>query len=165
MFAITNQRETVTLPGILSPLCYVLKKELFYIPFFGWSLKLTQHIGIDRSQKLKSMKQVLKDGKKRIKQGLSILIFPEGTRTPPFERSTFKKGGAQLAKSCQIPIIPIATDSGFCWPAKKHVAYPGTITITIGPKIQTKDKSVNEVHEQATKWILDNLEKLESKYL
>jgi 1-acyl-sn-glycerol-3-phosphate acyltransferase len=157
--------ETVTLPGILTPLCYVLKKELFYIPFFGWSLKLTQHIGIDRSQKLKAMKQVLRDGNKRINQGLSILIFPEGTRTPPFERNDFNKGGAQLAKTAGIPVIPMVVDSGFCWPAKTHIAYPGTVNIIIGKQISTDNKSTNEIHEQTTKWILDHLAELEKRYL
>ena len=156
--------ETVTLPGILTPLCYVLKKELFYIPFFGWSLKLTQHIGIDRHQKLDAVKKVLKEGTKRISQGLSILIFPEGTRTPPFQRNPFNKGGAQLAKRAEVPIIPIAIDSGFCWPAKKFIAYPGTINIIIGEKISTKEKSVNEIHEVTTKWILNKLSMLEKKY-
>ena len=155
--------ETLVLPSILPPIVYVLKKELFYVPFFGWGLYLSKNIGIDRSKKTNALRQVLTKGKESLKLGLSVLVFPEGTRTAPFKLNRFQKSGAMLAHSANVPIIPIALDSAFCWPNKKIIAIPGTVNIIIGPKINTKDIKTQQAHELATKWILDKRSYLESK--
>jgi 1-acyl-sn-glycerol-3-phosphate acyltransferase len=157
--------ETTTFMGILTPMVYVLKKNLFLIPFFGLALMLTKQIGINRTQKIESFKKVIKAGKDRISKGISVLIFPEGTRIKPFTRVPFHKSAANLAKSAKVPIIPIAINSGFCWPGKKFIAYPGKVTVIIGPKIETDNITSKQAHEKATNWILEHMEKLEKEHI
>lgn len=157
--------ETIALPGLLTTMIYVLKKSLFFIPFLGWDLVLIKHIGINRSQKIESFKKVMKSGKTSLLKGVSVLIFPEGTRAAPFERLPFHKSAANLAKAAKVPIIPIVTDSGFCWPGKKFIACPGKVTVIIGPKIDTTNLTSTQAHEKSVNWILDNMKKLESKHI
>jgi 1-acyl-sn-glycerol-3-phosphate acyltransferase len=157
--------ETTTFMGILTPMVYVLKKNLFLIPFFGLALILTKQIGINRSQKIESFKKVIKAGKDRLSKGISVLIFPEGTRIQPFTRVPFHKSAANLAKSAKVPIIPIAINSGFCWPGKKFIAYPGKVTVIIGQKIETDNITSKQAHEKATKWILEHMEQFEKGYI
>ncbi|MDO8954484.1 MAG: lysophospholipid acyltransferase family protein [Gammaproteobacteria bacterium] len=148
--------ETLALNTLLPPTVFVCKKSLLMVPFFGWAMLLTRQIPIDRSQGIKSFKKVIKQGKNRLEQGLSIGIFPEGTRIKPGEYPAFSKSGASLAKACGYPIIPIALNSGKVWPRNSFIKYPGKITVVIGKPIDSKMHSTDEINSLCYEWIKHN---------
>ena len=145
--------ETLFLQTLFIPQTQVLKKELLWVPFFGWGLALLNPIFIDRSNKKKAMKKVLTEGKKRLDKGRFILIFPEGTRIKPGQTKTFGKGGALLASTSSHDIIPIAHNSGEFWPTKQWIKKPGTITMVIGEPIKVKGKKADAINTEAERWI------------
>src|SRR5690606_2680745 len=119
--------ETIFLYQLFSPVCPILKKELLKIPFWGWALRLQQPIAIDRSKPREAGKSLLTQGAKRIKEGASILVFPEGTRAPAGKLGKFSRGGAQLAAGTGTDLIPVLHNAGNHWPAHSSRKYPGTI--------------------------------------
>jgi 1-acyl-sn-glycerol-3-phosphate acyltransferase len=153
--------ETIAFNGILPPGCFVLKKSLLLIPFFGWGMKLTRHIPIDRSKGIRAFKEVIKIGQERLNQGLSIIIFPEGTRVAPRSHPEFLKSGAALAKATGYPIIPVAHNAGLCWRKNSFIKYPGLITIVIGPPITTKDYTIDQINEMTHAWVKAQMEQIE----
>jgi 1-acyl-sn-glycerol-3-phosphate acyltransferase len=152
--------ETIALPRLFSPQCWVLKRELLRVPFFGWGLATLRPIAIDRSAGINAAQQVVKQGRARLDDGIWVVIFPEGTRVPPGERRRYKLGGAILAASTQAPVIPIAHDSGDYWPRNSFFKFPGTIRLVIGPAIPTDGLSVAEINERTERWIEATVERL-----
>jgi 1-acyl-sn-glycerol-3-phosphate acyltransferase len=153
-----SELETIFLQTIVRPQCVVLKKELLKIPFFGWCLALLKPIALDRSQKRGALKQLLLQGKSRlVDDEVPVVIFPQGTRVPVGQDGKFNKGGAMLAVSASVPMIPLAHNAGVCWPGKGFLKYPGVVEIEIGEPISTVDASVDEVHEQAVGWLVDKM--------
>lgn len=150
-----SEWETYLLQVLKTPISTVLKKELLSIPFFGWGIRMVQPIAIDRSKKAGALKQILKQGKERLKDGRSVLIFPEGTRTPPGTERSFNKGAAMLATSAQAPILPLVHNAGHVWPGRTWRRYPGTITVVIGPLIEVEGKDTNQIHEEMETWMRD----------
>ena len=136
--------ETVAFPAIFPPFMWVLKKELMYIPIFGWSLVALGHIGIDRSAGSKSIKKINKEGKRILKSGYSMLIFPEGTRAAPGRLKDFNPGGVGLAISNGVPIVPITHNAGRLWGKKSFAKKPGKVTIIVDAPIPTADISPSE---------------------
>ena len=114
---------------------FVAKRELFKIPFFGWGLKLTRTIGIDRGNPQRASQQIVEQGSKRKAEGLWITIFPEGTRIKPGYRGRYKAGAARMAQLLQMDLVPVALNSGEFWPRNSFLKYPGTITVVIGTPI------------------------------
>jgi len=149
--------ETLVLPGVLPMNCCICKKSLQYIPVFGWAFAMAKHIPIDRSQGVKAFKRVLKLGKERVKFGLSILIYPEGTRVAPGEFPKFHKTGVSLARAAGVKVVPIAHDAGRLWRKNSFLKYPGKVTISIGEPIDTKGADVNKVNEAVHAWIKQTL--------
>jgi 1-acyl-sn-glycerol-3-phosphate acyltransferase len=145
--------ETIAFNAILPPTVFVCKKSLLMVPLFGWGMLITRQIPIDRSQGIRSFKKIIEHGKNRLNQGLSIAIFPEGTRVAPGEFPHFHKTGSALAKACGYPIVPIAIDSGKCWPRNSFIKYPGKITVTIGQAIDTANHSADEINQLSYDWI------------
>jgi 1-acyl-sn-glycerol-3-phosphate acyltransferase len=145
--------ETFLFYTIKFPVSPILKRELLRIPFWGWALRLQKPIAIDRSQPREAGKSLLTQGVARIREGISIFVFPEGTRSKAGEIRRFSRGGGKLAVRAGAPIVPIAHNTGDCWPARAFLKYPGSITVVIGEPIATTDKSANEVTEQAEQWI------------
>jgi 1-acyl-sn-glycerol-3-phosphate acyltransferase len=135
------------------PLVFVLKKELLYVPFFGWGLALLRMIPIDRSQGKNAFAYVVSQGKKRLANGQWIIMFPEGTRIPVGQKGIYKSGGARLALETQTPIVPIAVNSARCWPKNSLIKYPGLITVSIGKPISVENKNAVELMEQVENWI------------
>lgn len=129
--------ETVIFPSIFPPYMWVLKRELFYIPLFGWCLKVLGHIGIDREMGIKSLKQINEEGSRLLKDGFSIIIFPEGTRVAPGEMGEFNPGGVSLALKAGVPIVPVTHNAGVFWRRKEFAKRPGKITVIIDPPILT----------------------------
>ncbi len=154
--AIANHQsewETLYFQLLIRPQAVVLKQELLRIPFFGWALALLKPIALDRSKKRGALKQLLEQGKARLAEGIPLLIFPQGTRVPVGQLGRWNKGGAMLAVSGEVPLVPIAHNAGLFWPGKSFIKYPGTVEVAVGPAIDTRGKSVEEVHEAATVWL------------
>jgi len=146
--------ETIALRALLPPeQAWVLKRELLWIPLFGWALAASQAIGIDRSSGRIAMRQVIAKGTERLKQGRLVIIFPEGTRVAPGERKRYGMGGAILAQKSGYPIVPIAHNAGVFWRRRGVRKYPGTIQVVIGPAIDTTGKSATEINAQVEEWI------------
>jgi 1-acyl-sn-glycerol-3-phosphate acyltransferase len=101
--------ETFLMPTLMPhPLAYVFKKELIYVPFFGWAMARLDMIHIDRSQRAQAFNKVVKQGRELLAQGIWIIMFPEGTRIPRGQQGTYKSGGTRLAVETGAPVIPIA---------------------------------------------------------
>lgn len=146
--------ETLALPRILPrPLSIVLKRELFYLPFFGWSLARLDMIGIDRSKGAEAFAQIESDGRRMLGRGNWLFLFPEGTRVARGATGTYKTGGARLAIATGAPIVPIALDSARCWPRNAFIKRPGLITVSIGPPIVPQGRSPAELTHAVRDWI------------
>ena len=145
--------ETFYLQRLLRPVSTILKKELFWIPFFGWVLFLMRPIAIDRSNPRGAMKQILAQGKQRLAQGNNVLIYPEGTRTPVEQVGNYGRSGAALAIAAGVPILPVAQNAGYCWPAHKFIKWPGRIHMVIGVPIDTTNADSRQLTEQVKEWI------------
>jgi len=152
--------ETIGLQAIFPPLVFVLKRSLLLIPFLGWAFAAVKMISIDRSAGKNALKQVVRQGKERLKAGYWVIIFPEGTRIPPGEVRRFKTGGAFLAVSAGVPAVPVAHNAGEFWARNAFVKKAGLITVSIGPVIDTTGKTPEQVTAQAEQWIETEMRRL-----
>ena len=152
--------ETLALQKIFPPQVWVLKRELLWLPFFGWALALTSPIAIKRSDGKGAMKQLLKQGKERLEQGFCVVIFPEGTRIPFGQRGKYKIGGAMLAASSGVPVIPVAHNAGRLWGRNAFSKHPGVITMSIGAPIETKGLKADEINARVEAWIENEIQRL-----
>ncbi|WP_301116388.1 lysophospholipid acyltransferase family protein [Pusillimonas sp. (ex Stolz et al. 2005)] len=153
--------ETLFMPAYLPrEVCFVYKKELNRIPFFGWGLALLRMIPIDRSKGKDAFEQVVRLGQKRLNEGRWPLLFPEGTRVPPGKEGRYKMGGALLATRTGVVVVPIAHNAGECWPKKSFLKRPGLVTVSIGPPIETAGKDAEEVNRQVRDWIENEMRQL-----
>jgi len=135
------------------PLVFVYKKALGYIPFFGWGIALLRMIPIDRSKGRDAFGQILEQGRKRLADGQWIIMFPEGTRIPVGKRGKYKTGGTRLAVETNTVVVPIAMNSGECWPKNSFVKKPGVITVSIGKPISPQGLNPAELMQQVENWI------------
>ena len=134
--------ESFYLQTLANPLTTIIKKELIYVPFFGWALNLLNPIKINRSKKIQSAKRVIASGSQKLQDGFSVLLFPEGTRKIPGKRvGKFARSAADLAIKNNVDLIPIYHDSGLYWKNKKFIKFPGTVKVIIGAPIQGRDSS------------------------
>ncbi|MFV1983416.1 MAG: lysophospholipid acyltransferase family protein [Thiohalomonadales bacterium] len=145
--------ETLVVQEIFPHLCFVVKKELLWVPLFGWALAMLAPIAIDRKSGRNAIQQIVEQGTSRLQSGIWVVIFPEGTRIAYDKKARHKKGGAILAKSSGFNIIPMAHNAGKYWPKKGFLKKPGTIKVVIGKKILTKSLSVDEIIKQTQNWI------------
>ena len=152
--------ETLALQKIFPPQVWVLKRELLWIPFFGWALALTSPIAIKRSEGRAAARQLLTQGKERLAQGFCVVIFPEGTRVPYGQRGKYKIGGALLAASSGVPVIPVAHNAGRLWGRNAFSKHPGLITMSIGAPIQTQGLKADEINAKVEAWIENEIQTL-----
>jgi 1-acyl-sn-glycerol-3-phosphate acyltransferase len=145
--------ETIVFQQIFPPLSFVLKKNLLYIPFFGWGLALFSPIAIDRAAGREALKQIEAQGRARLKSGFWVLIFPEGTRVAPGEAGRFQVGGAFLAVKAGVPVVPVAHNAGRYWPKNGFLKYPGEIVVRIGKPISTAGRKAAQVLVESEHWI------------
>ena len=131
----------------------MFKKEILYIPFFGWGIALLRMIPIDRKQGKNAFKQVVAHGKRRLKDGQWIIMFPEGTRIPVGQAGKYKSGGTRLAIETGTPVVPIALNSGECWPKNSFIKRPGKITVSVGKPISSEGQTADGMMEQVEQWI------------
>lgn len=153
--------ETLFLPAYMPrEICFVYKKELHRIPFFGWGLALLRMIPIDRSKGKDAFEQVVRLGRQRLDEGRWPLLFPEGTRIPPGKEGRYKMGGALLATRTGVVVVPIAHNAGECWPKNSFIKKPGLITVSIGPPIETAGLEAEEVNRRVRDWIENEMRQL-----
>lgn len=147
--------ETVFLRGYLSGhQAWVLKQELLAIPFFGYALRKTGQIAIDRKAGKKALRQLIEDGNAALAQGMTLVIFPEGTRTPFGEPNpTYHAGAAMLADKTGASIYPVAHNAGFFWPRRSFLIRPGVVQLSIGPAIAPQGRKTSEINERLRAWI------------
>lgn len=146
--------ETFAMVTVCPPQVWVLKRELLWLPFFGWALALARPVAVDRRNgRSAAMKSLLAQGKSRLDDGISIIVFPEGTRIAPGERGTYHVGGALLATHTGYPVLPIAHNAGTLWPKNGFLKYPGRVQITIGAPIAVAGRSAKEVLAETERWI------------
>jgi len=145
--------ETMALQLVFPPQTFVIKRELLWVPFFGWGLATMRPIAIDRRAGRKAIEQIVEQGLDRLQRGLWIVIFPEGTRVPPGRRVRYKLGGAILAARSGRPVVPVAHNAGEFWRKGQFVKKPGTIRMVIGPPIPTAGRKPEEILADAENWI------------
>ena len=145
--------ETQAFSTIFPAHTWVIKRELLWIPFFGWMLWLVSAIAINRSNARESIKQMYEQGRERLSIGLSILIFPEGTRVAAGEKGEYKSGGVRLAKHLKVPMVPIAHNGGEFWPRGSFLIYPGVISVVVGEPITHDAGDANTINAQVEAWI------------
>lgn len=145
--------ETVALQEIFPPLVFVLKKELLFLPFLGWAFAAMKMISIDRKAGRDALKQVVDQGRDRLKAGYWIIIFPEGTRVAPGHKRRFKPGGAHLAKETGAWVVPVAHNAGEVWRRNAFIKHPGLVTVSIGEPIDPAGLSESEITARAETWI------------
>jgi 1-acyl-sn-glycerol-3-phosphate acyltransferase len=154
--------ETFLMPVLMPhPLAYVFKRELLYIPFFGWAIGRLDMVHIDRSQRAQAFNKVVDQGKRLLAQGVWVIMFPEGTRIPRGQAGNYKSGGSRLAVATGAPVIPIAVSSARCWPRKSFVKHPGMVDVSIGPPIPSEGRSADELMREVESWIEAEMRRLD----
>jgi 1-acyl-sn-glycerol-3-phosphate acyltransferase len=143
------------------PLAYVFKRELIYIPFFGWAMASLHMIHIDRSQTTRAFRAVVQQGRAALDSGSWVIMFPEGTRIPRGQRGTYHPAGALLAIECDAVVIPVAVTSAKCWPRKAFVKHPGTVDISIGPPIPSAGRKPRDLMQDVENWIETEMRRLD----
>ena len=155
--------ETLAFQELLPMQTWVLKRELLWIPFFGWGLALLKPIAINRGAGRRAVAQVIEQGQQRLQQGIWIVVFPEGTRMAPGTTRRYGIGGAALAAESGYPVVPVAHNAGSFWPRRGFLKKPGTIRVVIGPMIHTRGKSAEEINRVAEEWIEEKMRELERR--
>ena len=154
--------ETFSMPALMPhPLAYVFKKELLYVPFFGWAMGRMDMIHIDRSKRAQAFNKVVEQGQRLLNQGTWVIMFPEGTRIPRGQQGTYKSGGTRLAVETGAPVIPIAVTSAKCWPRKAFVKKPGTVEFSIGKPIPSAGRQPDELMREVEAWIEAEMRRLD----
>lgn len=145
--------ETYFLPHLFVPAIYVAKRSLRFIPIFGWALVTLRFIMIDRKSGRSAVKQMIDQARDRLARGRWVIIFPEGTRQPVGAPPNYRAGGAIVAATLGVPVVPVALNAGEFWPRLGFIKWPGTISVRIGPPIITEGRKATEVIEATEAWI------------
>jgi 1-acyl-sn-glycerol-3-phosphate acyltransferase len=154
--------ETFAFPAIMPhPLAYVFKRELLWIPFFGWAIGSLDMIHINRGRASEAWRKVSEQGKRLMGEGNWVIMFPEGTRAARGEKGEYKTGATRLAVSAGVPIVPIAVTSARCWPRKSFLLRPGTIDVSIGAPIATEGRRPDELMREVEGWIEAEMHRLD----
>ena len=156
--------ETYAQLAVFPPQTWVLKRELQWIPIFGWGLAAMKPIAIDRGAGRFAVKQVIEQGKQRLADDIWITIFPEGTRMPPGETRRYGVSGAALAKETGCPIVPVAHNAGDLWPRRGLRKRPGLIRFCIGPSIFAGERTPKEINLEVQGWIENKMQEISSRY-
>ena len=143
------------------PLAFVFKRELLYVPFFGWAMSRMDMIHIDRSQRAQAFNKVVAQGKRLMAQGVWVIMFPEGTRIPRGQKGVYKSGGTRLAIETGAPVIPVAVTSAKCWPRKAFVKKPGIVDISIGKPISSLGRQPDVLMREVEAWIEAEMRRLD----
>jgi 1-acyl-sn-glycerol-3-phosphate acyltransferase len=160
----TSSWETFLTLAMWPKQCWVLKRELTWIPIFGWALRLVEPIAIDRKGGRSAVSQVVEQGRRKLEDECWINIFPEGTRVPPHTTKRYGKSGAILSIETGTPILPIAHNAGDLWPRHSVLKKRGKITVSIGPVIPSTGKTPEQLSNESQAWIENEMGKISSAY-
>ena len=154
--------ETFAFPAIMPhPLAYVFKRELLYIPFFGWAIGRLDMVHINRGRGSDAWRKVVEQGTRIMAQGTWMIMFPEGTRTERGSQGEYKTGASRLAVTTKTPLVPIAVTSARCWPRKSFLLRPGTIDISIGRPIHPQGRRPDDLMREVEAWIESEMRRLD----
>ncbi|MFM2274557.1 MAG: hypothetical protein RL211_429 [Pseudomonadota bacterium] len=154
--------ETLLMPLIMPrPLAYVFKKEILYIPFFGWGIARCDMIHIDRQQGKQAFQKVAEQGQRLLANGTWVIMFPEGTRIARGQVGPYKLGGTRLAVQTGAPVVPIAVSSAKCWPRKGFIKYPGVVDVSIGKPIPSAGRTPDDLMREVQEWIEGEMHRLD----
>lgn len=153
--------ETIAFQEIFPAQTWVLKRELMWIPLFGWALALLRPIAIDRGAGRRAIEQVIEQGRERLQSGIWVVVFPEGTRVAPGARKRHGIGGAVLAAETGYPVVPVAHNAGSFWPRRGFHKRPGTVRVVVGPVIDPHGKTAEDIRRLAEEWIEGRMPELE----
>lgn len=151
--------ETLFLQQLLPYQSWILKREILWIPFFGWAARLLEPVAINRADRSKT-KSIIKASLERLKAGRWMIVFPEGTRVASGEHHRYSKGGAAISIAANCPIIPIAHNAGLFWPKNGFIKKPGTIKVVIGPPIEPGLDSAQTLTARVEQWIEETVKGL-----
>ena len=140
-----GQWETYSMQYLFHPMCTLLKKELLYIPLWGWAMKMLNPIAINRNKPKEAILQTLEEGSDRLKKGMYVLLFPEGTRVKAGRVGKYARSSFELAKRNGVMVLPLCHNSGDCWPAHKFIKKPGKITLIIGEPFYVEDSKQSAI--------------------
>ncbi len=152
--------ETLAFQVIFPPQVWVVKRELLWIPFFGWGLAMLSPIAIDRKERRRALAQMVEQGRERLDSGFSIVIFPEGTRAAPGTRGIYQAGGAWLALRTGAAVLPVAHNAGSYWPRNAFVKRPGVITVSIGPSMRAEGGKASALMKNVEEWIENEMQRI-----
>lgn len=153
--------ECITTQMFLPPQTWVLKRELLFVPMFGWGLATLAPIAINRRAGRSAVQQIVSQGRDRFARGIWVVIFPEGTRMPPGQMGRYGMGGAILATETGVPVVPLAHNAGRYWLKGRFEILPGTFRMRIGPPIDTSGLTPDEVNARAKAWISEAMAELD----
>lgn len=145
--------EAIALQKFFDPMIWVVKRELIWIPLFGWALRAMNAIALNRGTGRKAINQLISESKQRMDQGRILMLFPEGTRVLPMQQKPFKMGGAIVSDKTGYAILPIAHNAGEFWPRHSWIKWPGTIRIVIGKPIDPESRNVDQIIGSVRDWI------------
>ncbi len=144
---------------------WVIKREITWMPIFGWALALAlEPIAIHRGARRAAVKQVIRQGKERLAEGTWVTIFPEGTRVPPGETRRYGVSGAALAQQAGVPIVPVAHNAGDFWRRREFAKRPGTVRFVIGPPISAAGRAPRDTNLEVQAWIEGTMQEISSAY-
>ena len=152
--------ETLFMESHFPPQCWIIKRELLWLPFVGWGLLGIRSIAIDRSSGHSAVEQIVEQGTRRMKQGMWVSIFPEGTRIAVGKKGRYGMGGAILATRSGVPVLPIAHNAGEFWGRYAFRKHPGVVQVVIGPLISTAGRDPATVNAEVQAWIEGEMRKL-----
>jgi 1-acyl-sn-glycerol-3-phosphate acyltransferase len=154
--------ETFAFPAIMPhPLAYVFKRELLWIPFFGWAIGSLDMIHINRGKGTEAWRKVSEQGKRLMGEGNWVIMFPEGTRAARGEQGEYKTGATRLAIAAKVPVVPIAVNSARCWPRKSFLLRPGLVTVSIGAPIAPAGRRPDELMKEVETWIETEMRRID----
>lgn len=145
--------ETLAFQVIFPPQVYVIKRELLWIPFFGWGLALCSPIAINRSAGSRAVRQMLAQGKDRLARGFWVIVYPEGTRIAPGARGNYQSAGSAIAIHAGAAVLPVAHNAGRCWRRNSFLKHAGMITVSIGAPIDTQGRKAEALTREVETWI------------
>ena len=152
--------EAIALQKFFGPMVWVVKRELIWIPLFGWALASVNAIALDRGTGRKAINQLIRESKSWMDQGRTLMLFPEGTRVLPMQQKPFKIGGAIVSRRTGYSILPIAHNAGEFWPRHSWIKWPGTIRVVIGKPISPEGKSSEQIINEVGGWITSECERI-----
>ena len=155
-----GQWETFYFQYLFCPMITILKRELLYIPLWGWGMSFLRPIAINRKKPTTAFKKILKEGIDRLDKGLCVLFFPEGTRNKPREVGKYASSAFALSLNSGVPLLPVVHNSGDCWPAHRFLKRPGTIFLKIGRPIKV-DMKAREAAKMVEVWSRKNLQQMQ----